>query len=169
GFVYFLAGLIYHLSEHSLERSALKAHRGRFDRKCLRAKWFHLKPIAFKLVGDLGKNNHLRGLQFHEQRHQKPLSLNVFNFSVPQNLFKKNSLMSHMLIDYPQAILPGGKDKGFPKLSQWAQRTQMIEVGGGLFVLNFKGFADGSGKLRSRAPVCRGTVLLAGHTVLVKQ
>ena len=62
GFVGIGAGLLDHLGQHPLQSRSLQANRGRFYRKCLRAKGFHLKPVAFQLLGDARKDHHLPGL-----------------------------------------------------------------------------------------------------------
>ena len=54
----------------SLELRALQADRRGFDGKCLRAKGFHLKSVAFQFFGDARKNHHLLGLQLHQHGHQ---------------------------------------------------------------------------------------------------
>ena len=68
-FVRVTAGLLDNLGEHSLECHAFQTDRGRLYRKCLRAKGFYLKTIALQLVGDLSKNDHLCGLEFHKHGH----------------------------------------------------------------------------------------------------
>ncbi len=54
--------LIDDFGERSFELGALQADRGGFDRKCLRAKGFHLKTVDFQLLGDAGEDDHLFGL-----------------------------------------------------------------------------------------------------------
>ena len=63
-------GLLDDLAQRPLQLSALQAHRGSFDRKCMWAKGFYLKSVALQLFGNAGKNHHLLGLEFHQQGHQ---------------------------------------------------------------------------------------------------
>ena len=136
GFFRICAGLLNHLGQHSLERRALQAHRRRFDRKCLRAKGFHLKSVGFQFLGNPGENDHLPRFQLHQQRHQQALALDFFDLPIAQNFFKKHPLVSHMLVDYPQAVVSGGQDERLAQLAQRAQRTQVVQIGGGLFRLD---------------------------------
>ena len=139
GFIGIRTGLLNDLGEHSFECRAFQAHRCSFYRKCLRAKGFHLKAVAVQLFGDLGKNHHLPGLQFHQEGHQQALALHLFHLAIAQNFFKKHSLVCHMLVDYPQAVVAGGQNERLAQLAQRAQGAQMIEVGGGLFGFNLGG------------------------------
>ena len=112
--------LLDHLGQHPLQCRAFQAHRRSFHRKCLWAKGFHLKSVAFQFLGNLGKNHHLPGLQLHQQGHQQPLPLHFFHLAVAQNFFKKNPFVGHMLVDNPQAVLAGGQNERLAQLPQRA-------------------------------------------------
>ena len=131
-FVGVCGGLFDDLAKRALELRALQADRGRFDRKCLRAKGFHLKTVAFELLGDAGKNHHLFGLQLHQQGHQQALALHPLHLAVAEDLLKKHPFVCNMLVDDPQAVVACGQNERLAQLAERLERAQAVEAGGGL-------------------------------------
>ncbi len=136
GFIRIRRGLLDDLGESPLQGSSLQANRSRFDRKCMRAKWFHLKAVAFKFRGDARENYHLFGLQLHQQRHEQALALDALYLAIAQDLLKKHPFVCNVLVDDPQSIVAGGQNEGFPQLPEGFKRSETVEAGGGLLGFN---------------------------------
>ena len=103
--------MLDHLGEHPFECRALQADRSSLDCKCLRAKGFYLEAVSLQFVGDLRKNHHLPGFELDQEGHQQPLPVHLLDLAIAQNLFKKNPLMCHMLVDDPKPSSPVARMK----------------------------------------------------------
>src|SRR5580700_12056203 len=62
GLIGVATGLFYDFGQSSLKLGSLQPDWRCFDRKCLRAKGFNLKAVAFKFLGNARKHDHLPGL-----------------------------------------------------------------------------------------------------------
>ena len=70
GFVRIGSGVLNDLGQHPLQSRSFQPNGCRFDCKCLWAKGFHLKTVAFQLLGYSREDHHLPCLQFHQKGHE---------------------------------------------------------------------------------------------------
>lgn len=143
GFIGAGGGLIDDFGERFFEFLALQADRRCFDGKCLRAKEFHLESVAFKFLGDAGKNDHLLGLQLDQHRHEQALALDLLHLPVAEDLLKKHSFVCNMLVDDPETILTGGQDERITELAQGLECGKVVEIDGCPFGFNLGGSCGG--------------------------
>ena len=118
GFIRVGGGLVDDLAEHALERGPLQADRRGFDGEGLGTEGLNLKAIALQFFGDACKYNHLLGFQLDKQGHEEALALNFLDLAGAKNFFKKNALVGHVLVDYPQTVFAGGQDEGLAELAK---------------------------------------------------
>jgi len=111
GFLRVVSRLLDNLAEHPLQRGSFKPYGSCLYSENLRTEGLNLEPIPLQLLGNACKYNHLFRFQLHQQRHEESLALNLLHIPIPQNFFKKNSFMGHMLVNNPQSVLARGQNE----------------------------------------------------------